>query len=177
MFDDVGGREPVFNEFFCRGRHCNCNMIYLKQNKFSSDRQNVRENFNLFIFFEERGRATTDIYLDFFNRAVLRYDDYVKRYWTSLIVTSSLINSKTEILMENYELIGIGEFYSLIIFMTKSKSKSKSKSITMTKSKSKCKSMSKYKSMSKSMTMTKTMTLTRSKSKSMTKFNSKSNVK
>ena len=173
IIDYVGGREPVFNECFCRGRHSICNMIYLKRNKISADRQNVRENFNLFIFFEQRGRATTAIYHDFFNRAELRYDDCVKRYWKSLIVTSSLINPKTEILVENYELIGIGEFYSLIIFM----SKSKSKSITMTKSKSKCKSTSKYKSMIKSMTMTKTMTMTRSKSKSMTKSNYKSNVK
>ena len=52
IFDDVGGKEPAINEYFCRG---NCNMIYLKQNIFSADRQNVRENCNLFIFFEQRG--------------------------------------------------------------------------------------------------------------------------
>ena len=76
IFDDVGGKEPIINEYFCRGRHSNCNMIYLKQNISSADRQNVRENCNLFIFFEQRGGATTAIHHDFFNRAELSYDDF-----------------------------------------------------------------------------------------------------
>ena len=40
---DVGGKEPVINEYFCWGRHSNFNMIYLKQNIFSADRQKVRK--------------------------------------------------------------------------------------------------------------------------------------
>ena len=51
-------------------------MIYLRQNIFSADRQNVRENCNVFIFFEPKGRATTDIYHDFFSRVELSYDDF-----------------------------------------------------------------------------------------------------
>ena len=35
IFDDVRAKEPVINENFCRGRHNNCNMIYLNQNLFS----------------------------------------------------------------------------------------------------------------------------------------------
>ena len=69
IFDDVGEREPVINEYLCRSRHFNCNMIYLKQNILSSDRLNIRENCNIFIFFERRGRATIAIYYDFFNKA------------------------------------------------------------------------------------------------------------
>ena len=42
-------------------RHENCDMIYLKQRLFSADRQNVRENCNLFIFFEQTGKAVTAI--------------------------------------------------------------------------------------------------------------------
>ena len=38
IFDNVGGKEPVINEYFCRGRHKNCNMVDLKQNIFSADR-------------------------------------------------------------------------------------------------------------------------------------------
>ena len=76
ILDDVGGKEPVINECFCRGRNSNCNMIYLKQNIFSADRQNVRENCNIFIFFEQRGRATTAIYHDFFSRVELSHDDF-----------------------------------------------------------------------------------------------------
>ena len=51
-------------------------MTYLKQNIFSADRQKVRENCKLFNFFEQRGRATTAVYHDFFNRAELSYDDF-----------------------------------------------------------------------------------------------------
>ena len=39
IFDDVRAKKPVINEYFCRGRHNNCNMIYLNQNLFSLDRQ------------------------------------------------------------------------------------------------------------------------------------------
>ena len=57
MFDDVNPKEPVIKEYFCRGRHNNCNMIYLNQNLFSLDRQSVRENCNLFVLFEQRGNV------------------------------------------------------------------------------------------------------------------------
>ena len=53
IFDDVRAKEPVINEYFCRGRHNDCNMIYLNQNLFSLERQSVRENCNLFILFEQ----------------------------------------------------------------------------------------------------------------------------
>ena len=43
IFDDVRAKEPVINEYFCRGRHNNCNMIYLNQNLFSLDRQRWAE--------------------------------------------------------------------------------------------------------------------------------------
>ena len=32
IFDDVRAKEPVINQYFCRGRHKNCNMKYLNQN-------------------------------------------------------------------------------------------------------------------------------------------------
>ena len=76
IFDGVGGKEPAINEHVCRGRHSNCKMIYLKQNIFSADRQNVIENCNVFVFFEQRGRVTTAIYHDVFNRVELRYDHF-----------------------------------------------------------------------------------------------------
>ena len=51
-------------------------MIYLKQNIFSADRQNVRENCNLFIFFEQTGEAITAIYYDHFTGSQLSYNDF-----------------------------------------------------------------------------------------------------
>ena len=76
IFDDVRAKEPVINEYFCRGRHNNCNMIYLNQNLFSLDRQSVRENCDLFILFEQRGKVLASIYQDFFNNVELSYNDF-----------------------------------------------------------------------------------------------------
>ena len=78
IFDDVRAKEPVINEYFCRGRHINCNMIYLNQNLFSLDGQSVRENCNLFILFEQRGKVLASIYQDFFNNVELSYNDFAK---------------------------------------------------------------------------------------------------
>ena len=75
IFDDVIAKESIINEYFCRARHENCDMIYLKQNIFSADRENVRENCNLFIFFEQTGKATTAIYYDYFTGSQLSYND------------------------------------------------------------------------------------------------------
>ena len=76
IFDDVRAKEPVINEYFCRGRHNKCNMIYLNQNLFSLDRQSVRENCNLFILFEQRGKVLASIYQDFFINVELSYNGF-----------------------------------------------------------------------------------------------------
>ena len=76
IFDDVRAKEPVINEYFCRGRHNNCNVIYLNQNLFSLDRQIVRENCNLFTLFEQRGKVLASMYQDFLNNIELSYNDF-----------------------------------------------------------------------------------------------------
>ena len=74
IFDDVIGKEPIINKYICRQE--NCDMIYLKQHVFSADRQNVRENCNLFIFFEQTGKAITAIYYDHITGSQLSYNDF-----------------------------------------------------------------------------------------------------
>ena len=105
IFDDVGGNEPVINEYFCRGRYSNCNMIYLKQNILSADRRNVGENCNLYLF-----SLNKEVELPRLNIMISSIEQnldmmilviYVKGYGKSLKNTSSLINLKTEILTEN----------------------------------------------------------------------------
>ena len=76
IFDDVIAEEPNINEYFCRARHENCDMIYLKQNIISADRRNVRENCNLFIFFEQTGKAITAINYDHLTGSQLSYNDF-----------------------------------------------------------------------------------------------------
>ena len=68
IFDDVRAKHSVINEYFCRGGHNNCNMIYLNQNLFTIDRQSVRENCNLFILFEQRGKVRISIYANICNK-------------------------------------------------------------------------------------------------------------
>ena len=97
IFDDVRAKEPVIHEYFCRGRHKNCNMIYLNQNLFSLDRQSVRENCNLFFLFEQKGKVLASIYQDFFNNVIMLnlvimiLLIYVISYGKSLIIILSLI--------------------------------------------------------------------------------------
>ena len=57
IFDDVRAKEQIINEYFCRGRHNICNMIYRNQNLFTIDRHNFREIYNLFILFERGGKV------------------------------------------------------------------------------------------------------------------------
>ena len=76
IFDVVIAKEPINKGYFCRARHENCDIIYLKQNIFSADRQNVRENCNLFIFFEQMGKAIPAIHYDHFTGSQLSYNNF-----------------------------------------------------------------------------------------------------
>ena len=64
----------------CRARHESSDMIYLKKNIFSADRQNVRENCNLFIFFEQTGKAIIAIYYDHSTGSQLSLNDFSNIY-------------------------------------------------------------------------------------------------
>ena len=64
IFDDVRAKEPVIHEYFCRGRHNNCNMIYLNHNLFSV------------IYLFHLNREVASIYQDFFNNVELSYNDF-----------------------------------------------------------------------------------------------------
>ena len=76
IIDAFRAKEPVINEYFCRGRHNNCNMIYFNQNLFTIDRQSVRENCDLFILFEQRGKVLISIYPDFLKNVEFSYNHF-----------------------------------------------------------------------------------------------------
>ena len=116
IFDYVKSKEPVIKEYFCRGRHKNCKMINPNQVLILLDRQNVRENGNLFILFQQRGKALTSIhqvFLMILNLILKILLDCVMKYGKSLETTLSLICLKIEILKKTKELIGTGGFCSL----------------------------------------------------------------
>ena len=108
IFHDVIAKEPIINEYFCRARHENCDMIYLKQNIFSVDRQNVRENCNLFIiylFSLNKQPKSSLLYilitlLDL-KLVIMILVIYVKRCGQDLIITLSLINLKIDMIVVN----------------------------------------------------------------------------
>ena len=104
IFDDLIAEESIINKYFCRARQENCDMIYLKQNIFSADRQNVRENCNLFIFSEQTGKAITAIYYDHIldlNLVIMILVIYAKRYSPSVIIKLSLINLRIDMIVVN----------------------------------------------------------------------------
>ena len=91
-------------KLFCRGRYKNCNMIYLNQNLFSLDRQNVRENCKMFILLQQNVKTLTSIHQDFFNDAELNFKNFIRlcnELWKELITTLSLIYLKIETTMVN----------------------------------------------------------------------------
>ena len=51
-------------------------MFSFNQNTFSTDRQKVRENCNLFILFKQRVKVPEKFYHDFFNEGELSYRDF-----------------------------------------------------------------------------------------------------
>ena len=75
-FDDVGAKETIFNEFYCRTKHRNCSMIYFNQNLFALDRQSVEEICNLFILFEQRGNSVNLIHREFYNDREFTYTTF-----------------------------------------------------------------------------------------------------
>ena len=58
-------------------------VIYILNNIYSQ--QNVRENCNLYIFFEQTGKAVTAIYYDHFTGSQLSYDfsNISEKAWSS----------------------------------------------------------------------------------------------
>ena len=104
IFNDVRAKEPVFNEYFCRCRHNNCNMIYPNQILISLDRQNVRENCNLLILFRQEVKPS-HLYIMtsfvMFSLAIMILLGYVTKYRESPITILSLMKLKITILMLN----------------------------------------------------------------------------
>ena len=90
-------------------------MIYLNQNLFSLDRQNVRENCTLFILFEQKGNALQSIHIDFFNDIEPSYKDFSKicnkvriephNYIVFDLTKNKIINGKLRIYLDRRVLL------------------------------------------------------------------------
>ena len=58
------GKQNTPRSYFSRGRHSNCDVIYLTQNDFTLSRNSVRENANFQIFFPQNAKSVEHIYRD-----------------------------------------------------------------------------------------------------------------
>ena len=58
------GQQSKAEAYYTRGRHNNCDTIYISQNYFRLPRQTVRENSYLFILFPQDSKNLSHIYQD-----------------------------------------------------------------------------------------------------------------
>jgi len=58
------GKQNTPRSYFSRGKHSNCDVIYLTQNYFTLARNSVRENANFIIFFPQNAKSVEHIYRD-----------------------------------------------------------------------------------------------------------------
>lgn len=65
IFDDcMSGKQEALENFYTRGRHMNCNCIYLTQNWFELPRRTIRGNANVVLLFPVNQRDLKLIYKD-----------------------------------------------------------------------------------------------------------------
>ena len=69
-------KKPLISEYFCRGRHNNCNMFYSARNYFYIPRQTIRENCNLFILFKQKNKSLRLIYDDLFDDDEFTFEEF-----------------------------------------------------------------------------------------------------
>ena len=58
------GKQNMAESYYSRGRHNNCDTLYISQNYFRLPRQTIRENANLIILFPQDAKNLNHIYAD-----------------------------------------------------------------------------------------------------------------
>ena len=87
IFDDCVNmkNQSVMESYYTRGRHNNCNCIYLSQSWFELPKKSIRNNSNFIILFELGKRDSSLIYSDIFSN-VLEKDEWnmlTSNHWNS----------------------------------------------------------------------------------------------
>ena len=76
IFEDVNSKVKIFNEYFRRSRHNNCDLVYLNKNLISLGRKITRGNCNIFIIFEYRGKSLRPKHREFFSDYKISYKGF-----------------------------------------------------------------------------------------------------
>ena len=58
------GNQSKAGAFYSRGRHANCDTLYISQNYFTLPRNSVRENSNIIILYPQNSKSVLHIYQD-----------------------------------------------------------------------------------------------------------------
>ena len=78
IFDDVVNlkNQNIQKSYFTRGRHNNCNVIYISQSYYDLDKNSIRNNSNCFIFFKLNKKDKDLIYIDLFSNIIDKLEFY-----------------------------------------------------------------------------------------------------
>lgn len=94
------GSQNKTASYYSRGRHNNCDVLYLSQNYFKLPRQSVRENSNIIILFKQDHRNLDHIYNDHIAGDMTRdeFKHFCKEVWSKKhnFVTIDLTSSKLD---------------------------------------------------------------------------------
>ena len=96
------GKQNTTEAYYTRGRHNNCDTIYISQNYFRLPRQTIRENSNLIILFPQDTKNLHHIHADHCNDiSIDEFKSLCKHIWTekkynfvTIDLTSSIMNGK-----------------------------------------------------------------------------------
>ena len=96
------GRQNKAEAYYSRGRHNNCDTIYISQNYFRLPRQTIRENSNLIILFPQDAKNLNHIYADHCTNdiSVDEFKAFCRKVWSirhdfiTIDLTSTSMNGK-----------------------------------------------------------------------------------
>ena len=96
------GKQNKAEAYYSRGRHNNCDTIYISQNYFRLPRQTIRENSNLIILFPQDAKNLNHIYADHCTNdiSVDEFKAFCKKVWSirhdfiTIDLTSTSMNGK-----------------------------------------------------------------------------------
>jgi hypothetical protein len=97
------GKQNKAEAYYTRGRHNNCDTLYISQNYFRLPRQTIRENSNFIILFPQDAKNLNHIYLDHCSSDGISKDEFkefCKKVWktkhnfVTIDLTSRAANGK-----------------------------------------------------------------------------------
>ena len=109
------GKQNKAESYYTRGRHNNCDTLYITQNYFRLPRQTIRENSNFIILFPQDAKNLNHIHADHCSDITIEeFKEFCKKVWTekkfnfvTLDLTSGRLNGKYRKNLDCFYLPGI----------------------------------------------------------------------